>query len=79
MKNQLTKLHKQCLIDMPMLIDVMAETMNQMHAILGDYYEEYCSLLNNYFIPKSKSRVVRAVGLAARCSTTLLYVCTVTL
>ena len=56
MKNQLTKLHKQCLIDMPMLIDVMAETINQMHAILEDYCEDYCSLLNNYFIPKSKSR-----------------------
>ena len=56
MKNQLTKLHKQCFIDMPMLIDVMAETMNQMHAILEDYYEDYCLLLNNYFIPKSKSR-----------------------
>ena len=56
MKNQLTKLHKQCLIDMPMLIDVMAETINQMHTILGDYYEDYCSLLNNHFIPKSKAK-----------------------
>lgn len=56
MKNQLTKLHKQCLVDMPMLIDVMAETINQMHAILGDYYEDYCSLLNNHFIPKSKAK-----------------------
>lgn len=42
MKNQLTKLHKQCLVDMPMLIDVMAETINQMHAILGDYYDVRC-------------------------------------
>lgn len=56
MKKQLTKLHKQCLVDMPMLIDVMAETINQMHAILEDYYEDYCSLLNNLFIPKSKAR-----------------------
>ena len=56
MKTQLTKLHKQCLVDLPMLIDVMAETINQMHAILGDYYEDYCLLLNNHFIPKSKAR-----------------------
>lgn len=56
MNLQLTELHKQCLVDMPMLIDVIAETINRMDAILKGYYENYQSLLNNFFIPKSKAK-----------------------
>lgn len=56
MNVKLTDLHKLCLADMPMIIDIIAGTLNRMDDILNVCHENYCTFLNNHFIPRSKAK-----------------------